>query len=77
MAARKWLSNEPLDREIAMEQPAFLLKVWRQLSETGKVPPGATEDKVGFTLELVERLCGSVTGEADETAEEALLRDVN
>lgn len=77
MAAKKWLSSEPLDDVIAMEQPAFLLKAWRQLSEGGTVPPGATEDKVGFTLELVERLCGSLPGEPEGGAEEVRLRDVN
>jgi Zn-dependent peptidase ImmA (M78 family)/transcriptional regulator with XRE-family HTH domain len=56
----KWLSVEPLDRDIPLEQPAFLLKCWKLLVERGKVPEVSTEDAIGFSLELVQRLCGVV-----------------
>jgi Zn-dependent peptidase ImmA (M78 family)/DNA-binding XRE family transcriptional regulator len=56
----KWIAIEPLDKDIPLEQPAFLLKCWKLLVERGRVPEIATEDVVGFSLELVQRLCGHV-----------------
>jgi Zn-dependent peptidase ImmA (M78 family)/transcriptional regulator with XRE-family HTH domain len=56
----KWLSVEPLDREIPMEQPEFLLKCWKLLVDRGVVNDGGAEDAVGFSLELVQRLFGKV-----------------
>jgi Zn-dependent peptidase ImmA (M78 family)/transcriptional regulator with XRE-family HTH domain len=60
MSHHKSLSVEPLDRDIPMERPAYLLKAWQRLCDEGIVRPQATEDKVGFTLEMVQRLCGLV-----------------
>ena len=60
----KWLTVEPLDNEIPLEQPTFLLKCWKLLVDRGRVPEFATEDAVGFSLELVQRLCGVVPDQA-------------
>lgn len=56
----KWLSVEPLDREIAIEQPEYLLKCWKLLVERGIVSGDGAEEAVGFSLELVQQLLGSL-----------------
>lgn len=56
----KWLSVEPLDREIPIEQPEYLLKCWRLLVDRRVVSGDGAEEAVGFSLELVQQLLGSV-----------------
>jgi Zn-dependent peptidase ImmA (M78 family) len=54
----KWTKNEPLDRDIPMEQPLWLLKCWQWLADHKKIRESGIEDETGFSLELVARLFG-------------------
>lgn len=58
MAARKWLTEEPLDDELTPEQPTWLARAWRTLVEKGRIVPSAAEDEIGFSIHLVARLIG-------------------
>ena len=54
----RWQKNEPLDDTIPLEQPEWLLKCWKLLTERGKVREVGVEDELGFSLDLVVRLFG-------------------
>lgn len=57
---QKWLRKEPLDDEIPLEQPGLLPKAVRLLIDREIVPPSGFEGENGFSLEMVQRLCGIV-----------------
>lgn len=59
MSKRRMLSQEPLDEELAPEQAAILLKAWRLAVEKNHIPEAGLEEELGFSLELVQRLCGA------------------
>ncbi len=56
----KWLRKEPLDDEIPLEQPGLLPKAVRLLVDREVIPPSGFEGENGFSLEMVQRLCGVV-----------------
>ncbi|WP_073140491.1 MULTISPECIES: helix-turn-helix domain-containing protein [Roseomonadaceae] len=56
----RWLREEPLDREIPMEQPKMLLKAIKMLVDRGALPPSGLESENGFSFEMVQRLCGEL-----------------
>lgn len=58
LSHHKWLTREPLDDEIAIEEPKLLLKAWHLLIERGLVGGSTFEDKIGFSPEMVKRLSG-------------------
>lgn len=58
MAARKWLSDEPLDDELPPEQPTWLARAWKSLIRNGRIVPTSAEDEIGFSVGLVARLIG-------------------
>ena len=60
LSARKELTNEPLDDELSLEQAGLLLKAWRLMIERKLVPEHGVEDQLGFSLDLVHRLCGMI-----------------
>ena len=41
-----------------MEQPQWLMKCWRLLTEKNLVKEAGLEDELGFSLDLVARLFG-------------------
>jgi Zn-dependent peptidase ImmA (M78 family)/transcriptional regulator with XRE-family HTH domain len=55
----RWQKNEPLDKEIPMEQPQWLAKCWRLLIDKNLVKESAVEDELGFSLNSVARLFGN------------------
>ena len=54
----RWQKSEPLDNEIPLEQPEWLLKCWKLLTDRHKVRELGVEDELGFSLDLVVRLFG-------------------
>lgn len=58
MAKNGWLREEPLDKDIRIEQPGLLIKAIKILIEKGLVPPSGLESENGFSLQMVESLCG-------------------
>jgi ribosomal protein S25 len=58
LSHHKWLTREPLDDEIGIEEPRLLLKAWRMLIERGLIQGSALEDKIGFSSGMVKRLSG-------------------
>lgn len=62
ISAKRLLTVEPLDDEIPLEQPAYLLKACKMLIERKQIPAGGVEGETGFSLELVARLLGSLPG---------------
>jgi Zn-dependent peptidase ImmA (M78 family) len=60
LSYHKWLTREPLDDEIAIEEPKLLAKAWRLLIDRGVLGETAFDDKLGFSAEWVQRLSGLV-----------------
>ena len=60
VAKHHWQKEEPMDREIPMEQPRMLLKAIKMLVERGVLPPSGFESENGFSLEMVQKLCGEL-----------------
>lgn len=60
LSHHKWLTREPLDDEIAIEEPKLLIKAWDLLVARGVIRDSAFEDKLGFSPEWVRRLSGMV-----------------
>lgn len=58
MAARKWLTDEPIDNELPPEQPTWLARAWKSLIRNGRIVPTSAEDEIGFSVALVARLIG-------------------
>jgi Zn-dependent peptidase ImmA (M78 family)/transcriptional regulator with XRE-family HTH domain len=54
----RWNKDEPLDKQIPLEQTQWLLKCWHLLTEKGLVKEAGLEDELGFSLDLVARLFG-------------------
>jgi Zn-dependent peptidase ImmA (M78 family)/transcriptional regulator with XRE-family HTH domain len=54
----RWNKNEPLDDKIPLEQPQWLLKCWRLLTDQELIREAGLEDEIGFSLDLVVRLFG-------------------
>jgi Zn-dependent peptidase ImmA (M78 family) len=54
----KWNRSEPLDDEIPLEQPQWLLKCWELFAKRRELEEMDTADEIGFTLDLVARLFG-------------------
>lgn len=54
----KWNRSEPLDDEIPLEQPQWLLKCWELFVKRRGIEEMATAEEIGFTLDLVVRLFG-------------------
>lgn len=54
----RWNRAEPLDDEIALEQPQWLLKCWRLFAERRGIHAESSEEELGFTSELIVRLLG-------------------
>jgi Zn-dependent peptidase ImmA (M78 family)/transcriptional regulator with XRE-family HTH domain len=63
----RYNKNEPLDDKIPMEQPQWLLKCWKLLTDQKLVREAGLEDEIGFSLDLVVRLFGH---EIQKVAEE-------
>lgn len=58
ISANKYNTQEPLDREIPLEQPQWLLKCWNAFAERRGVVSAGVEDEIGFTLGKVMSLFG-------------------
>jgi Zn-dependent peptidase ImmA (M78 family)/DNA-binding XRE family transcriptional regulator len=54
----KWNRVEPLDKEIPLEQPRWLLKCWDLFVQRRGIQEMDTAEEIGFTLDLVVRLFG-------------------
>lgn len=54
----KMNKSEPLDKEIPLEQPQWLLKCWELFVKRRGIREMDTADEMGFTLNLVVRLFG-------------------
>lgn len=54
----KWNRSEPLDDEIPIEQPQWLLKCWELFVKRRGIREMDTAEEMGFTLDLVVRLFG-------------------
>jgi Zn-dependent peptidase ImmA (M78 family)/transcriptional regulator with XRE-family HTH domain len=54
----KWNKSEPLDDEIPLEQPQWLLKCWELFVKRRGIQEMDTAEEIGFTLDLVVRLFG-------------------
>lgn len=54
----RWQKDEPLDKVIPLEQPLWLVKCWKMLTEKELVREAGLEDELGFSLDLVVRLFG-------------------
>jgi len=75
LSHHKWLTREPLDDEIAIEEPKLLLKAWRLLIDNGVIRDSAFEDKIGFSPEMVKRLSGMApTGSREENEASVAMR---
>jgi Zn-dependent peptidase ImmA (M78 family)/DNA-binding XRE family transcriptional regulator len=54
----KWNKFEPLDDQIPLEQPQWLLKCWELFVKRRDIREIDTAEEMGFTLDLVVRLFG-------------------
>jgi Zn-dependent peptidase ImmA (M78 family)/transcriptional regulator with XRE-family HTH domain len=54
----RWNKSEPLDDEIPLEQPQWLLKCWELFVKRRGIQEMDTAEEIGFTLDLVVRLFG-------------------
>lgn len=66
ISARSWNKNEPLDDEIKLEQPQWLLKCWNVFAQTRGIAQAGVEDELGFTLDRVMSLFGRTDIPASE-----------
>ncbi len=58
VSANNFAKSEPLDREIPLEQPQWLLKCWNVFAEKRDIAAAGVEDELGFTLDRVMSLFG-------------------
>jgi Zn-dependent peptidase ImmA (M78 family)/transcriptional regulator with XRE-family HTH domain len=70
----RWQKNEPLDNEIPLEQPQWLLKCWRLLEQQRLVREVGVEDELGFSLDLVARLFGHESFESTRSRPQTTIR---
>ncbi|TXN07291.1 ImmA/IrrE family metallo-endopeptidase [Methylobacterium sp. WL103] len=59
ISSNKWNKIEPLDREIPIEMPQWLLKCWRLFAARRALPAQGVEDTIGFSLDLIANLFGA------------------
>jgi Zn-dependent peptidase ImmA (M78 family)/DNA-binding XRE family transcriptional regulator len=58
LSFHKWIKTEPLDDEIPVEQPQWLLKCWNAFADRRGITGAGIEDELGFTLDKVVELFG-------------------
>jgi Zn-dependent peptidase ImmA (M78 family)/transcriptional regulator with XRE-family HTH domain len=54
----RWNKSEPLDNELPLEQPQWLLKCWELFVKRRGIEEMDTAEEIGFTLDLVASLFG-------------------
>ena len=62
ISSNKWNKVEPLDREIGMEMPQWLLKCWRLFAKRRGLPDQGVEETFGFSLQMIAKLFGFPDG---------------
>jgi Zn-dependent peptidase ImmA (M78 family) len=67
----RWNKSEPLDDEIPLEQPQWLLKCWELFVKRRGIEEMDTAEELGFTLDLVARLFGRADIPAKQRRERA------
>lgn len=75
-----WTKKEPLDDEIPMEQPQWLLKCWNLFAVRRGIDGCGVEDSLGFTLDRVMELFGRTeippANRGEPPAESSVLREL-
>ncbi|KQU29344.1 hypothetical protein ASG63_17840 [Methylobacterium sp. Leaf94] len=60
LAVKGWLKTEPLDGELPLEMPGLLIKAWAMLVSKGLIHEEGAEESIGFSLDMVQSLCGYI-----------------
>ncbi|WP_342152291.1 ImmA/IrrE family metallo-endopeptidase [Methylorubrum sp. SB2] len=58
LAVKGELKVEPLDNELPLEMPGLLIKAWALLVQRGIIHENGAEEAIGFSLDMVQKLCG-------------------
>jgi Zn-dependent peptidase ImmA (M78 family) len=71
ISSHRWNKSEPLDDEIPLEQPQWLLKCWELFVKRRGIEEMDTAEELGFTIDLVARLFGRADIPAKQRGERA------